>query len=427
MFDKKKILVIFLFIVVVIGLGWLLYLTFFKPAPPEELAEEVEEGEAPARLPVTREGWERMTVEERARQGLPFYEWEEEEEVVVPEIKPVEKVVPEISEVALGGLTQVKDLTNISAYSAALASDGSLYYYDSGASKFYRLLADGTRSLLSDKSFYEVKGVTWAPGRDKAILEYPDGFKVIYDFENKKQVTLPGNWSDFSFSSRGDEIAFKSDHANPNNRWLAIVDSNGSNPQLIEPLGENADKVDVAWSPNNQIIATSKTGEAQGLWQQEIYMVGKYQENFRSLIVEGRGFESKWAPQGDKLLYSVYNNRSNYSPILWITDAEGDNIGRANHSLGLQTWSHKCTFGAGGENIYCAVPRELPLGSGLYPPAADDIFDDFYKVNLQTGVKEFLAQPERDYNAEKVFLSPDGKYLYFTDKATGILHQIRLK
>ncbi len=197
--------------------------------------------------------------------------------------------------------------------------------------------------------------------------------------------------------------------------------------QMFGPhLGENADKVQIAWSPNNQIIATSRTGEPQGFDRQEILLVGMHGENFKSLIVEGWGFDYKWSPQGDRMLYNVYNSASDYKPLLWIVDAQGDRIGSNRRSLGINTWAEKCAF-ADNSTVYCAVPQTLERGYGMMPELADTIPDTFYKIDLSTGLKTPVAVPYGTYTASQVTISADGQYLYFTDKATGRLNRIQLK
>lgn len=422
----KKILIILVFVLVVIGLGLLLYLVFFKPPvkPPPIKPPTVE---VPPRLPVTREAWERMTIEERRRLGLPLYEWPEK----VKEVPPVEVPPPveEISEVAQGGLTWVNPVSYEKAEAVELAPDGiNVIYYNRDSGQFYKITPEGEKQLLTDQVFKNVHKITWAPTRDKAILEFPDGYKIVYDFEKKKQYTLPFNWYDFSFNPSGTEIAFKLDSKYPENRWLSIANADGTGAQAIEPMGENQDKVIVSWSPNRQVIAFSKTGEPRGAWEHSILPIGRYGENFPPIIVDGLGFEHIWSPNGEKIAYSIYSPETNYNPTLYVIGAYGDEMGKGKIYTGLQTYSYKCTFNRIGDTLYCAVPRNLPYGSGLVPELARGIKDDFYKVDLKTGRATFLAESAfGSYEVEKVFLSSDESILYFVDKTTKMIRFIRLK
>ncbi|MGC9048744.1 MAG: TolB family protein [Patescibacteria group bacterium] len=425
----KRILLIILFLLVVIGLALLLYFVFFKPptiAPPEVKPPEVEV--PTAKLPMTKEVWERMTIEERAKAGLPLYEWPEEKPPVVA--PPVEKpVIPEISEVAVGGKTWINPVSTDLTQDAVLASDGqSSFYYNRTEGKFYQIDKDGNKRLLSEQTFYNVDKVNWSPTKDKAILEYPDGFKTMYDFQKQKQYTLPKNWQDFSWNPNGQQIAFKSISKYPENTWLAIARPDGTEARPIEHMGENADKVTVSWSPNNQVIAFSATGQPRGIWQQEILLIGQHSENFKSLVVDGRGFEPQWSPIGDKIAYSVYNAESGYRPTLYLVNAQGDEIGTNHINTGLNTWAHKCTFNSSGNSLYCAVPRSIPEGAGMLPDLARNLQDDFYRIDVRTGEISFLAEGAMGgYDVERMYLSSDESLLYFVDKYTGRLRYIRLK
>ncbi len=423
----KKILIIILFIIIIVFLAWFLYLIFFKkPVTPIPIAP-VEKEEVKPRLPATKESWETMTIQERIQQGLPALEWPS---AAVKEItEPIKRVVPEIDEVAQGQKTWITPISDQPVKGASLAADGkNSIYYDSVSGYFYSIDIVGNKELLTEQAFYNIDTINWSPNKNQAIIEYPDGFKVMYDFDKKKQYTLPRNWQDFSWNGTGGQIIFKSISDYAENNWLAIANPDGSQSKPIEHLGDNADKVTVSWSPNNQVVAFSSTGQPRGVWEQEILLIGQHQENFRSLIIDGRGFEPKWTPQGDKLVYSVYSAEFSYQPRLYLVDAQGDEIGRNKKNLGLATWAHKCTFNQNGTTLYCAVPKELPEGAGLVLELAEDARDDFYQIDVATGNISFLAEGAMGgYNVQEMYLSDDETYLYFVDKSTQKLRYLKLK
>ncbi len=388
---KKKILIIILFIIVVILLSWFLYLIFFKKpvAPAPVVPAEKEEIEP--RLPATKEVWETMTIQERIQKGLPVLEWPSEtlEEIT----EPVDRMISEIDDVAQGRETWITPVSGQSIKGASLAADGvNSVYYDPDSGQFYSIDRVGNKEPLTDQIFYNIDTINWSPNKDRAIIEYPDGFKIMYDFDKKKQYTLPRNWQEFSWNKTGGQIAFKSIGEYAENNWLAIAKPDGSQARPIEHLGVNADKVIVSWSPNNQVVAFSSTGEPRGTWEQEMILIGQNQENFRSLIIDGRGFELKWSPRGDKIAYSIYSSNSSYQPRLYLVNAQGDEIGNDKKDLNLATWAHKCTFNQNGNTLYCAVPKELPEGAGLVLELAENARDDFYQINVATGNVSFLAE-----------------------------------
>ncbi len=328
------------------------------------------------------------------------------------------------SATAQGNLTKTTALTDTQTYFITSSAPGYLIYYDRNTGKFYRLDSDGAIASYSDKVFFDVRKVTWSNNRDKAVLEYPDGNKIIYDFKNNKQITLPKHWQEFSWSPTDQNLAFKSVGLNPENRFLAVARSDGSQAKTIEDIGDAGNKFTVNWSPNQQMIATFVEGK--NLDSSEVYFIGLNKENFKLMTVEGRDFRGQWSPEGDKMLYSVYNTQNDYKPQLWIADAQANTIGDNRERLGLETWADKCAF-ADNNKLFCAVPNELPFGAGLDSTVANNIADRIYEINLQTGSKKLIAIPEGEHTVGSIILTNDSRYLFFTDKNDNKTYKINLK
>lgn len=403
--NYRRILGILLFIGVTIGIGYALWSLFFRgiagpqPAPNENVNGAPISGGL-----------------EPAVNGVP---------VRPPAINgPLPG--PSVSPIADGGLTAVTPIAPVATVGASISSNGNLSYYDRSDEKFYRIGADGTVQALSGKQFHNVKDAVFDPNGRRAIISYPDGSKISYDFNTGTQVTLPKHWEDFDFSRDGEQFVTKSIGLDPEARFLVISNPDGSGARPIQELGENQNKVKVAFSPTGQVVATATMGTRIGLDRQEVYLIGQNQENFKSLVVQGLDFRPKWTPAGDRLLYSVANSTDDWRPRLWIVDAQGDDIGRNRRSLSLNTWADKCAF-ADDQTLYCAAAPDLPEGAGLNQAAVDNYADEFYRVDLESGLVSRVAQPEGSHTVGKIMVSPDASKLYFTDKATGVLNQLKLK
>lgn len=318
----------------------------------------------------------------------------------------------------------VETVTTDAALFPSVNSQGQLRYHNALDGKFYQVLPDGTTKALTDQVFYNVQKVTWAPGSNKAVLEYPDDSKIIYNFQKQQQISLPKHWNDFSWSPQGDQLAAKSLGLAPENRWLIVTKDDGTGARLIEPLGENANRVTMAWSPNRQVVAFSQTGEPQGADRREVLFLGLNNENFKSTIVEGLDFVPQWSPTGARLLYSVDSARSDFKPELWIVDGSGDTIGNNRRNLNLNTWATKCAFGS-EDTLYCAVPRDLPPGSGMLPEVANGSYDDLYKVDLKTGLHTPVPLGA-DYRVTNLNYDAAHGKLFFTDANQNGIFEVKL-
>jgi Tol biopolymer transport system component len=407
---NKKIFLIVGFVLFVVLMGYLMYALFFKPAVPIGPEEPgPEEPDAPGGLPTAQTGEGRIAAPQPPS-GLPGIEEPEPEAPA--------------SRRATGGITQTSRLTDYPAINPAIDTDGkNIKFYNQDENKFYRIDEQGNLEELSDKKFYNVEKVTWSPDQNRAIIEYPDGSNITYDFDAEKQITLPKHWQEFNYASKGNQIVTESIALNPENNWLAIANDDGSYARPIEQLGNNSENVIPSWSPNDQIIAMVEEGESYD--RKKVYFVGKHGENFKSITIEGRGFQPLWTPEGDRLLYSVYSSSNEYKPNLWIVDAEGKNIGNNRKNLSLETWAEKCSF-KDNETVYCAVPESLPKGAGAFKELAEDSTDRLFQINIKTGVKSLVAIPDNNYQMQNLIISEDGKVLFFTDAKTNQLHKINL-
>ncbi len=321
----------------------------------------------------------------------------------------------------------VSQLNSTLSLFPSTAGNGATRYYDANNGKFYQILSNGSTQALSGQIFYNAQNVTWAKSANEAVIEYSDGSKILYNFDTQKQVTLPNFWQNFSFSPNGNQIAAKSIGLSTDNRWLVTENSDGNGTQLIQPLGDNADKVIVDWSPSRQTVALSQTGAAQtGVDNSQVLFIGLNNENFKATNVPGLDFQPQWSPTGQQLLYSVDNAASDFKPTLWIVDSYGDSIGNNRRSLDLNTWADKCAF-QNDSTLYCAVPRSLPEGAGIEPAVAAGEPDDLYKIDLKTGLKTPIPLPSgQDFTFDTISYNAANNSLNFTDKNIAGLFQVNL-
>lgn len=401
----KRVLLIVGFLLVVVAIAFGIYWVFFRPpstpivTPPGTTQPG---GTLPGSGPAGPQG---ATTTPGGQGGLP-----------TPGGTTFVPSVP----TGIPATPRTRVLRSTPTRSTSMAANGQIRGYNPDDGRFYRTSVDGESVPMSNQTFFNVDSVAWGNSSDKAVINYPDGANILYDFSNDTQVTLPKHWEDFAFSPDDDRIVAKSVGNNEDNRFLVVANPDGTNAKAIESLGDNQNKVHASWSPNNQMVAYSFTGEAMGLDRQQIILLGQNQENFKGLVVEGRGFIPEWSPSGQNLLYSVHNSNSSYLPTLWISGAAGDSVNANRVNLQINTWADKCTW-HGEDELICGVPTNLGQGAGLQRSLFQNNPDEIWKINLQTGAKTNLGQPQGGAAVSNMSVTPDGRSAIFTDQTTGRL------
>ncbi|MEY4723272.1 MAG: hypothetical protein RLZZ324_785, partial [Candidatus Parcubacteria bacterium] len=248
----KRLLAIILFALVTIGIGFALYWFFFRAAAPGVVTNVnggLVNGPGGGLTPAVNGG---PSVNGAGGGGG----------LNVPTVNAPAggAQIPTVSPVASGGITQTVPIGAGSTLGASVTTGGQVQYYDRNSGKFYRIGTDGTVSLLSNQKFFNVSAATFDPSGNKAVLEYPDGSNITYDFATGTQHTLPPHWEDFGWTANGGQVVAKSIGLDDNNRFLVMSGADGTGAHAVQELGANADKVTVAVSPTGQVIATAATG-----------------------------------------------------------------------------------------------------------------------------------------------------------------------
>ncbi len=415
---RKKLLFLCLFIIAVIGIAVVLYFLFFRAITPNTPGTTTAPGTGNS-LPRASDG--SPDIAGQPITGTLPGAGANPGSVAVGEIPtlPGTTLLPDAPKVSI--LAQ-----NVRLPIATSRTDGNgVRFYDPADGKFYSVLDDGTRIALSENVFPNVDKVTWGNKSEKAVIGFPDGSQVIYDFAQDKQTTIPRYWQELQFSPDDDQVVAKSLGTSPTNRFLIIANTDGSDPRPIEEMGNNQDKVMVSWSPNNQTVAFSRTGDPLGANREQILLVGKNQENFRGLIVEGRGFTPNWSPDGSQLLYSVWNSDGGYHPTLWLSGASGDQVNANRRRMDVETWADKCTW-VNTTTVICGVPKSMPDGAGLQRSLFDTGPDMLLKLDLANGQMTPIQDPGQNVVVRSVRASADGSHVFVTDGNSGQLIKVRI-
>lgn len=332
--------------------------------------------------------------------------------------------LPIASPVAQGDATLVTRLTEGRVLSPAAGGASAAMYYDPNDGYFYRIQKDGTLERFSDAAFPNASNVLLDDKTTNAVLEFPDGSNILYNFDANRQITMPQHWTEFSFAPGGTDVAAKA-IGDEYNSSLVVMSTDGSRAYAVQDMGANADKVTMDWSPSGEFLALSNTGPAQlGFGRRAMLLIDTAGEAPGSVIIDGTNFSPKWDPDGSHLLFSTSNQAQEDRPNLWYVKSSGQEIGAERKSLDVATWAEKCTF-KDDITLLCAVPREIQPWEGS-SPLYNSSTDDLYEVNVLTGRKKVLAKPTITARMFDLTLSEDNSTVYFTDQE-GRLNYIRLQ
>lgn len=403
--DSRRVSLALLLLGSTIAIGAALYFFFFRTPPTPKIFKKPPLVSQPSALP-------------QSGPASPTAPLAPTPESLFPAVPTPRVVTP--------GIADTNIISDHRTKALVASTSGSISFYDATEGTFYGVDSNGKKQKLTNETFFDVQDVAWAPDQNKAVLEFPDGHNIVYNFATKQQMTLPPHWSKFQFSPSGTQIAAMSKGIHESQNWLLTVNADGTNARGIEPLGKNADKVIVSWNKGGEIVAFSRTGDPQGGEANEIYLIGQNGENFKSLIVDGYDFTPQWSADGKQLLYSTYSSRNDYKPVLWLVDADGAKVGANRRELKINTWADKCVI-KDAHSVLCAVPQELPNGAGFTREVAQNTPDSFYLIDTNTGLKTKLAVPTAAVSAQSLQLSGDQSTLFYQNTLTGNIESLKLK
>lgn len=102
--------------------------------------------------------------------------------------------------------------------------------------------------------------------------------------------------------------------------------------------------------------------------------------------------------------------------------------------LGVKTMPEKCVWNSSSTTIYCAVPKYIQ--NEKYPDAwyqgEVSFSDDIWKVNVENGSTENIADPDlftrgENVDAIKLSLDENENYLFFINKKDSYLWELKIK
>jgi len=391
MTNLKKIFLISLVLLALIGGTFLTYNLFFKADTGPSLSEE-ETGALPE--DTTQDGTNQPTSTSPSGASL--------------------------ASLKLKAISQEKVLA------PSLKADGqSVKYYSQTTGQVWETSFDGLNTKkISDKTLTGLIKIIWSPDKEKVISVIAENGltkKYFYNYANSQSATLNANIGYVAFSPDSKKIAYQYTDPQTEQSNISVADPNGQNWKIV--FKTRLANLIVEWPVKEKIsLKTQPSGLAQGL----LYSLNPDTGEFTKILSGYLGMNAKWSPKADKILYSIVDQNAK-NPRLFLADSAGQQTS----DLGLGGLVDKCVWAKDNHTIICALSQQISANA-TWP---DDYYkglvlvnDDFYKINLETGKKIKIAgsTAETGYDAQDLFLSPQEDYLFFVNRRDGLLYSLKL-
>lgn len=332
---------------------------------------------------------------------------------------PDKKSEPAVSEKIFE--PELKAISQEPVVSVALDSAGrAIRYYLRRNGKVIESDFEGqNQKIVSETVLSDLQNVLWSPQKNKIISIYKNGDKYFYDYDAKKSIRLHPNIKSVVWSKDNDKIAYQFIDAKRNS--LNISNPDGSDWRPLTFYTENR-ILRLDWVSNKIYFYPTPSGYISA----SLSVLDIDKRTSKNIISGANGLIVNWAPTGDKFIFSKTDFQGKRLS-LFISDKDGSSV----KDFGFSVLAEKCVWSGDSINIFCASPKLAPA----FAVMPDDYYkgtfinaDYFIKINTNTFEKTWLINPNliRDYDASNLFLSPNEDYLFFINRADGLLYSLKL-
>ncbi len=321
---------------------------------------------------------------------------------------------------------KIKPISKEKVMAPTIGEDGqTVKYYSRATGQVYQSAFDG--SALKNISSTTLNGlikVLWSPDKEKVIGVFSENDKIkkyFYNYANNQSALLNENIGYVAFSPDSKKIAYQfTDPAGAQSN-ISVSSPDGTNWKNI--FKTRLDNLIVEWPSQEKIsLRQPISGLAQGI----LYAINSQTGDFNKVLSDLFGLNVKWSPKADKILYSFTDN-SGHNPRINLSDSAGAN----SKDLKMSGLVDKCVWSNDDRTVFCGLPQDISANA-IWP---DDYYkgliilaDDFYKINLETNEKTKIAgsTDQASYDAQELFLTPKEDYLFFINRADGLLYSLKL-
>ena len=280
---------------------------------------------------------------------------------------------------------------------------------------------------ITNTTIPKIQETIWAPTGDNLIMRYlDDSTGLISSFSGKIKISSSSS-NEFLGEIAGSFLSSNADSVvvNPSgDKAFALIkktDGNGSYGVMSSIDGTNKKQTFnsqvsnwlVSWPNNSKISFTTKpTFKNPGF----LYFFNTGTNAMDRVMGDKYGLTTLIKKD---LSGVAYSESLRGSARLSYYDIKSGN----DKSLDVSTLSDKCVWANTDNNtLYCAVPKNIPASSypDVWYQGVASFSDNFWKINVDTGTTNMIYETGKndtaDVDAMDLRISPDDKYLVFTNK-----------
>lgn len=324
------------------------------------------------------------------------------------------------SAAANGGKNFVK-LTDDQVVSPVLFYNGQgVTYFTSQGQLFQANFSTTTNQLqIGSKLPFDVQakpGITkvfWPNQGDNFIaqLSGSNGSAAFSFFDSaaRTYTDLPSQVESLDWLPSGKQIYYV--WLDKGKATLNVGDPNTQNWKYIADMWETDDTISVSPDGRNILYYEQGTGSSTN----PIYMTTPDGKLWRTLVSSGFNKGVLWSPDSQKFLFGKKDPTATTFQ-LWsynLLTGEAKN-------LGVNTTPDKAVWAKDSQTVYAAAPKNImTAGQSLSS-------DVFYKVDSQSLTKQQYDPGSLTIDGRNLFLSQDGRYLFFKNAQDGGLYYLNL-
>lgn len=325
----------------------------------------------------------------------------------------IEKIMPVSDQGVIGAVYDKKNDTLL-YYSA---QDGTTWKSDS----------DGkNKTQISKFKISNLKNAIWSSDRTKVLTTINNGGDnkfYEYDTITQKATALKEGLDTAVWDNIGSKIFYKYFDQATKQRSLNIANPDGSGWQKLADI--NFRNLSISQIPLTSLVSywNSPNASEETLLQTVGIAAGETKEIFKGRF----GADYLWSPNGALALISSLSEKNGKKITLGTIDLNGNFS-----DLNIPTLVSKCIWSSDNKTVYYALAGAVPEGSQMpndYQDGKVITKDTFWKLDITTGKKERLVEPEEisgSYDSINLFLSSTEDSLYFVNRVDKKLYKIEL-